>query len=131
MKRMKKTGIFALSLVMILSFSMNVCAKENTNMNSEVLLEQGYTDDGIYFEVFGIQDENNGSTANSTRIVDSKVITRKVVYYSLVTPSNSISWQENIGGSTYSGTLYLSSYVKYPSGNYTNAWYTGTVIGNI
>lgn len=132
MKKTKRFFVIALSLIMMLSFSINVCAQENIPNNSDILIEQGFTNDGIHYDVYKTQDEDKVSNSVDLRIVDSKQITRKVVYSSLtVTPPNSISWSENIGGSTYRGTLYLTSYTRYPSQNCTHAWYTGTVVGNI
>ena len=66
------------------------------------IIASGYTEDGIYYEVYG-----EGISTYSTGYI---TVTRTVVFNGVVRPSSTMEWEELIGNTMYSGTLSLSSF---------------------
>lgn len=80
-------------------------------------LASGYTEEGIYYEVYG--------TRSVTRAMESIFVTRTVVYEGTVQPDTTLYWKEYINGEAYAGTLAL---VKFDcSLGQTKAIYEGTL----
>lgn len=86
-----------------------------TDMASGDFITSGYTEDGIYYEVY----EEGISTYSAGYIT----ISRTVVYDGVVRPSSTLEWEELIGDTMYSGTLSLASF-SIKDGK-TEAVYTG------
>ena len=71
--------------------------KSLTDVKDE-FITNGYTEDGVYYEVYGEKA--------STRSSDELVIRRTVVYDGIVKPSSTLYWQENINGEIYLRRIY-------------------------
>ncbi len=100
---MKKFFFVFLFIIMIINISLPVNAQKTGKKVGE-----GYTKDGVYYEVFVAKDvEDNDSVLSSTSIS----VTREVIYAGIVVPETSISWEEKIDGKYYIGSLKLSSYI--------------------
>ena len=80
-------------------------------------LASGYTEEGIYYEVYG--------TRSVTRAMESIFVTRTVVYEGIVQPEPTMYWKEYVNGEVYAGTLKLAEF-DYSSGQ-TTAIYEGTL----
>lgn len=111
---MKYLKILILSLLMSLFFCSNAYAQDNIH-----LISSGYTEEGIYYEVYG-------STPN-TFLRGALSVTRKITYNGKVNPPSSIYWRENISGVNYAGTLTLIDFMYYADTNQTTATYSGTI----
>ena len=117
MKINKKNVINLLAIMIIVSSTLNVYAKEE----GLVSVKSGYTDEGIYYEVYETMTIVNSSTRSSSVYVE-----RTIEYNSsTVIPPNIMDWTEKIAGVTYSGTLSLKSYVRDFNYNATKANYKG------
>ncbi len=80
-------------------------------------IASGYTEDGIYYEVYGTQ--------NVTRALESIFVTRTVVFEGIVQPDSTMYWKEYINGDAYAGTLRL---VEFSSSlGQTTAVYEGAL----
>lgn len=114
---MKKNIFVLFFLVAIVSASFPVNAQEMKQKAGE-----GYTPDGIYYEVYAVEnlEESNISLCGA-----SVSVTREVRYSGIVTPQAKISWREKINGSYYSGVLAISKY-SYTTSQ-TVATYTGVL----
>ena len=93
---MKKTYYLLSVLAFILALSVPVQASEN----SMPVITSGYTENGIYYEVYG-------QTFLQPRS-DSISVTRQVIYENIINPERQIFWKESINGVTYTGTLKLT-----------------------
>lgn len=123
---MKKSIVVLMVTIMFALCSMECVAESSVEIeksadNVESVLGTyvgcGYTETGIYYEVYG---ENISYYASET-----VTVTRTVVYEGIVQPSSTLYWEEEIDGEWYAGTL---SRVKYNiSNNKTTAVYTGTL----
>ena len=125
---MKKHLILFLVTLFILALPMNCFASEPGNTTytiSEemVLLGTGYTDDGVYYEVYG---EPHTVNINARVSVD---VERTVVYVGEVMPPATMNWSEKMSNIYMSGTLYLRSYIYNASTNRTTTIYEGTLTG--
>lgn len=111
-------GIFAIFFVVaVLSSSFPVNAQETTQWVGE-----GYTSEGIYYEVYAVEDLEGNDIALYRASVS---VTREVIYSGIVKPQTEISWREKINGSYYSGVLTISKYFSTTS--QTVATYTGVL----
>lgn len=121
---MKKNLIFLL-MVVLWALCPVVGSAEGTQGNQVMenvaekaigeFLGNGYTEDGIYYEVYG-----------ETVILRSSeyvTVNRKVIYEGMVQPRSTLYWEEQINGEYYAGTLSLLNY--YIDSNETIAVYTG------
>lgn len=103
--------------VMIMLFSTSLTVSAN---DREVIMS-GYTDSGIYYEVYGITDNSVYGLRNTI------AVERVVVFYGRVTPEATMNWSEKIGNRTYSGTLKLYSYNYSVADQITTAYYRGNL----
>ena len=87
------------------------------DMEAGEFISSGYTEEGIYYEVYGTQ--------SVTRALESMFVTRTVVYDGIVQPDSTIYWKEYMNGEAYAGTLKLAEF-DYSSGQ-TTAVYEGTL----
>lgn len=110
---MKKLYTPLLTIFLLLSLSINAHAAENPDS----LITNGYTKEGIYYEVHGEVSLPYAS--------DSITVTRQVTYEGKVTPESQISWTESIDGIICTGTLKLTQF-SYRN-NKTVAVYRGTL----
>lgn len=83
-------------------------------------LYEGYTEDGIHYTVYEINQSDEIAVFSSSYTVE-----RRIVFDGLLTPPSSIQVMESERGSYYSGTLYLISYNQL--NNKTTAIYKGTL----
>lgn len=125
--KMKKKILILAAIVMLVYCPVECFAKEqqvsilSENMMDKVTKEffllNGYTEEGIYYEVYGETELSRSSEAVS--------VERTVIYESIVIPSSTIAWEEQINGEMYAGNLSLVKY-SFSSGK-TIAKYTGTL----
>lgn len=123
---MKKHFILLLTLLLVFAFPLTSYASEgveNSYNISEnmVLLGSGYTENGVYYEVYGEEYYINPYARLS---VD---VERTVVYVGEVMPPATMQWSEKMSNIYMSGTLYLRSYIYNASTNRTTAIYEGTL----
>lgn len=113
---MKKITIPLLSLILTLLFSIPAQA-----MEPESPIYEGYTSEGIYYEVYDIET----NTAQERAAGDTIDVIREVRFNGIITPPSTQTWQESISGTFYTGTLklYRCSY----DNNTTIAYYRGTL----
>lgn len=112
---MKKYCIVLFPFILLLSFPTAVSAEEL----NETMIVSGYTEEGIYYEVYGTLYNRSSS--------DSITVTRNIVYDSNITPNTQISWKEKINNVSYSGILRLLNYNYDAPSNKTTAIYYGTL----
>lgn len=129
---MKKWMIFCITLICTLSIPITCMAKTSTSPIETIspvstdgltLLGSGYTEDGVYYEVYGEEVTTNPSARVAIEVE------RTVVYDGKIFPPQTISWVEEIGVLECSGTLTLSSFYYNATTNKTTAIYVGTLIG--
>ena len=109
--------MYIICLCLILNMSMTVNAQEASRKVGE-----GYTADGVYYEVFSTDNfENDSISMYNTSIT----VTREVSFPGEITPPKELSMNETIKGVNYSGTLKLQKY-SHISGT-TIATYTGVL----
>lgn len=112
-----KKSILILVLILSIFFATPVHAASDEPTKS------GYTEDHIYYEITTLAlKEHMNPLADSEYIT----VTQQVTYSGIVTPGTSIDWTETLDGTTYIGTLYLSSYYHTPD-HTTIAIYKGTL----
>lgn len=102
-------------------FVMMVAVPLRTNaQDSMEKVGEGYTSDGVYYEVFAVEDlgEDFG-TLSGTQIN----VTRQVIFAGSAKAPMEYYWKERIEGSYYSGTLTLQSSMS--DSNQTIATYAG------
>lgn len=104
-----------------LSVVVLLCTLPVTASAENILLSSGYTEDGIYYEVFGDQD------ASVQRSSESTFVTRTITFSGNATPSASLAWSETIKGFRYAGTLHIVSSLYSQKTNTTTATYEGTL----
>lgn len=110
-----------------LSF-LNYLSENNQSLEVEChvyapQIANGYTEEGIYYEIFS-EPENEVSYLAT----DSKYVKRTVKYYSAtVTVPTNIFWEEDMAGVLYSGNLKLSKYVRDYEKNVTTAYFEGYI----
>lgn len=103
-------------MTLILTLSLSIVAHAQGN---EDYLRNGYTNEGIYYEVFGEQINPNIKGVIS--------VERQIVYSGKITPNSTLEWREEIDGISYHGTLNLVFYTYNKTQNTTTAWYSGTL----
>ena len=126
---MKKHLIILIVALFVLALPINCLASAPEDMASYtsseemVLLGTGYTEDGVYYEVYGEQNEVNVNARVSVNVE------RTVVYVGEVMPPSTMNWSEKMSNIYMSGTLYLRSYIYNAKTNRTTAIYEGTLTG--
>lgn len=123
---MKKRIILFVMMLCLLAMPMTCLASDlsyDPGMITEnmVLLDSGYTEDGVYYEVFG---EPINVNVGARVLLD---VDRTVVYVGEVFPPETMEWTEKISGVEMSGTLYLQSFLYNARTNRTTAYYSGTL----
>lgn len=114
---MKKTIMLIALAIMVVNTTLTVKAQGNGEK-----VGQGYTIEGIYYEVY-VSDDIDGE---NVAICGTGVsVVREVVYSGLVTPEKTITWREMIGGTYYEGILTLKNFSA--SKTKTVATYAGTI----
>ena len=103
-------------MTFILTVSLSIVAHAQ---GDEDYLRNGYTSEGIYYEVFGEQINPNIKGIIS--------VERQIIYNGKITPTSTLEWKEEIDGVSYSGTLKLVFYTYNTTQNTTIAWYSGTL----
>lgn len=104
--------------------------------NSEVLIEQGYTENGVYYEVYEVTPTLSSKQSDITpNAVISMVVSRRVIYYAIVPLSSipdPIYWTESLDQyTTLSGYLYYTSIFWDHDAGTTDVWYRGTLTGRM
>lgn len=127
---MKKWAIFCMVVMFIFALPLDCMAKtfdtpapitKSTATNDQVLLGSGYTEDGVYYEVYGERITTNPNARLNIEVE------RTVVYDGKVMPLQTISWVEDIGGYEFRGTLTLSSFYYDAATDKTTGIYVGTI----
>lgn len=113
---MKKISISLLSIILTLLFSIQVQA-----MEPDSPIYEGYTSEDIYYVVYDIETNVTQERAAGD-IID---VIRVFRFDGIIVPPSTQMWQENISGTSYSGTLKLYNY-SYDN-NTTIAYYRGTL----
>lgn len=131
-------ALFALSFIMLFTSKTAVTASaavEQPTVTEEktVFVDDGYTPEGIYYEVYDTITTKSASTDVSINSVISMEVSRQVTYSGHVPNSTipkSIFWTEQLDDyTTLTGTLYWNSTSYVPSQNITIANYGGTLTG--
>ena len=126
---MKKRISLLLVMIFVLIMPMTCYAAGNAgeatlSSGKVVLLGSGYTEDGIYYEVYGEPVSGNpGSRANL-------YVERSVTFVGEVYPPETLDWQEVINGVEWVGYLTLDYFYYVRSTNRTTAHYYGTLTNN-
>lgn len=89
----------------------------------EAFIASGYTDNGVYFEVYGKQYD--------TRALDGILVTRTFIYEGQIQPESTMRIKEYINGDAYSGTLNLTAFYYNYNENITEAEYQGMLYKRI
>lgn len=80
------------------------------------LLQDGYTEEGIYYQIYDLESDI------SVYAVDKTIaVSRCLIYEEIIMPSKTIEYTQN----NYSGVLILQRF-RYKSGK-TYAYYSGTL----
>lgn len=113
---MKKISIPLLSIFLTLLFSIPVRA-----MEPKAPIYEGYTSEGIYYEVYDIET----NVAQERAAGDTIDVIREFRFEGIIIPPSTRNWSEQVNGTSYSGTLklYRCSY----DNNTTIAYYQGTL----
>lgn len=99
---MKRKWIILVCLLVTLCNSISVNAQESLNKVGE-----GYTAEGVYYEVFLAEEMENSDISLCGTSVN---VTREVRYYGIIIPQKELSWGETINGIYYSGILRLRQF---------------------
>ncbi len=106
-----------MSVIIMFSLACPIQAKaEELHM-----LENGITEDDVYYEVYGEVLQPDATTLP---------VTRYVTYKGRVIPPAQLSWQEIANGIKYSGVLTLIDVVYIKKDDTTTAKYTGILTYN-
>lgn len=90
-------------------------------MAQETLFRSGYTDEGIYYELyFSIVNKEVSSCAEGV-----KHVTVQLTYNYNTFPPATLSWTEEIDGESYTGNLNLETYIF--NGSKIIATYSGNL----
>jgi len=121
-----KKIIFVFAMLLLLGNTIN--AHANSVVDTEKIIEEGYTEDGIFYTVYCDVSVSNGI---SPRIVVSQKMTVTVVYSGYVTPPLYYYFNSYVDAynTTMKGTLVRGLTVQ--SNNQTRTTYSGTVTGTI
>ena len=97
-------------------------------MNEATKIDEGYTSEGIAYEVYIVHEQANTSSPN---IVVSKKFTISVIFDGNIIPPETWSTTITEGAVTYSGTLYRGtySYDNFLNSKKTVVQYSGTLCG--
>ena len=125
---MRKQLLILVTMLCMLAFPLNAFASESHNdtyavSESMLLLGTGYTDDGVYYEVYGEPYTGNINARVSVNVE------RTVVFVGDVFPPETMNWREFMSDLEMRGTLYLRSFIYNASTNRTTAIYEGTLTG--
>ena len=126
---MKKQLLILLTMLCMLAFPLNTfaselpCAETYAMSESMLLLGTGYTDDGVYYEVYGEPYAGNLNARVSVNVE------RTVVFVGDVFPPETMNWRETMSDLEMTGTLYLRSFIYNAKTNRTTAIYEGTLTG--
>lgn len=85
------------------------------------LLENGTTEEDVYYEVYGEVLQPDATTLP---------VTRYVTYQGKITPPAQLPWNESANGIEYSGVLTLKRYTYIREDNITTATYIGILTYN-
>lgn len=85
----------------------------------------GYTDDGVYYEVF---EENRCFNLSALKSQDSHRVNLSVRYDGVIIPPGTYFYSRNYNNEMYSGTLNLRSYIV--KDRKTIARYSGNIYRN-
>lgn len=102
-----------------------VMLSTTVNVKADTLygkIEKGYTEDGIYYELYKSNEQ-----ADDLTVSGSVSVTREILYYAVVFPPMEIEWTETISGVNYTGTLRLLNFSVNPDAETTIAAYSGTL----
>jgi len=126
---MKKI-ILLFFITCIFAFPINCMAKSpssldfceaQTEATNLPFISSGYTEDGVYYEVYGEEITANPNTRLSIEIE------RTVVFTGRIFPPQTLDWVEIIGLYEYKGTLNLTSFYYDAANNKTTGIYSGIV----
>ena len=114
-----KQKLFIILTVVLLFFHYSCPVHAQTSIQTaRIFVESGYTNDGVYFEVYDMIKEMQSNSS-------SKYITQEIVYNTILTPNDTLTCSRIYDGVTYSGTLGLYKY-QWTSGK-THAFYQGYI----
>ncbi|SHL11113.1 hypothetical protein SAMN02745136_04122 [Anaerocolumna jejuensis DSM 15929] len=127
-------SFFAICFLMSLSTTASAAEKQTSLIDENAtLLYQGYTEDGIKYEVYENPESKTPNMVTPDTVI-TQYVTRYIRYYSAtITPTQQVFWQENLDSYTVmSGWLtWTGAYLRNYIDNYTDATYTGYLTGNI
>lgn len=112
---MKKIYCILMNAILLLSSAV---LPEYNKTDAFSFITNGYTEEGIYYEVHGEYAEPRATTLP---------VTRYVTYQGNIIPPEQLPWEETAGGIRYSGILTRNSYIYMRKDNITMATYTGTL----
>lgn len=121
---------YLLLCIAILLFAMPINCYANTNPpahsqyasnGKQVFLASGYTEDGIYYEVYGEKATINPNTRHDIHVERTVSFTGKIF------PPQTLDWLEEINGMDYVGTLTLTSFYYDVAANKTTGFYEGII----
>lgn len=99
---MKRKWMILVCLLVTLCSPISVKAQESLHKVGE-----GYTTEGVYYEVFLPENVENSDISFCGTSVN---VTREVRYYGIIVPQKELSWGETISGVYYSGVLRLKQF---------------------
>lgn len=118
----RRIGFVVLTMLMIFIYAFPTSAME-LEKELRVPLECGYTESGIYYEVYEV--ETGAEIGFQSKATGGIAIIREVIYYDTVTPPLTINHSTTISGMVYYGVLYLDKYTHMNDKIY--AYYRGTI----
>lgn len=107
---MKKILTYALLLIFLLSSPATVFAA-GTKVTK---ITEGYTSDHVYYEAYDTICFQDSETIT---------VTEEVTYHNRVVPPNKMAYEATIDNITYSGTLYLITFIYNSEANQTISTY--------
>jgi len=143
MGKIFKITTAAFVLFIMVSFSSTTASaaeKQTLTDTNEVMVTQGYTESGVYYEGYKETPSSLTITPTSTitptpNIINTIHVERKVIYYAIISQEsipNPIPWSERVDSyTTYTGTLEWESIYWDYENNQTIVWYQGYLVGRI
>lgn len=110
--------VFIVTTLFVIFLSFDSLSVQASNYPT-VLNAEKYAEGAVRYEIHG--------TSYVQLTADSIFVTRQITYSGFVFPPSQVSWQEEIKGITYSGTLLLKSHTFNPKTQKTIATYEGTL----